>query len=219
MAFPNGSSKLRFGKFATWNAGNCCGYSRDKKIDDVGFVHTVITEMKTRFTIDSKRVYATGMSNGGMISYRLACDLTEEFRAIASVAGTDNYDQCFPRRPISIMHIHAQDDDHVLFNGGAGKEAFGDLSKVADFTSVPETISRWVVRNHCEKEPQRVTKKEGAYCDLYTGCDNNVQVKLCVTEKGGHSWPGGEKKPRRKAASPFQAISAVDEIWDFFNGK
>jgi len=214
IAFPNGASQLRSGKLATWNAGNCCGYARDNNIDDVGFVKAIIDEMETKFNIAPKKIYAIGFSNGGMLSYRLACELTDKFKAIASVAGTENYDNCNPKNPISIMHIHAKDDGHVLFNGGAGPGAFRDQTKVCDFTSVPETISRWVNRNNCNKEPKRVMEKEGVYCDLYSGCDNGVEVKLCVTEKGGHSWPGGQK-PREKADTPSDAISAIDEIWDF----
>ncbi len=219
VAFPNGASQLRSGKLATWNAGNCCGYSRDNNIDDVGFVRKVITDMKVKFNVNPKRIYAIGMSNGGMFSYRLACDLTDKFKAIASVAGTDNYDNCNPKNPISIMHIHAKDDGHVLFNGGAGAESFKDPTKVTEFTSVPETISRWVDRDNCNKNPERVMEKEGAYCDLYSRCDGDVQVKLCVTENGGHSWAGGQEKPRDMADTPSTAISAVDEIWDFFRDQ
>lgn len=214
VAFPNGASQLKSGKLATWNAGNCCAYAVETKSDDVGFVRKIISDIEAKFNVDPKMIYAIGMSNGGLFSYRLACDLTDKFKAIASVAGTDNYDACHPQMPISIMHIHAKDDDHVLFEGGCGPSC---RSRETEFTSVAETISRWVTRNHCNKKPKRVMEKEGVYCDLYTECDNNVQVKLCVTENGGHSWPGGAKVPRDNAATPSQAISAVDEIWDFFN--
>ena len=219
VAFPNGASRLKSGKFATWNAGNCCGYARDNNIDDVGFTREVIRDLKSRFTIDPRRIFAIGMSNGGMFSYRLACDLTDQFKAVASVAGTDNCSDCSPSKPISILHIHARDDDHVLFNGGAGPKAFKDPAKVTNFTSVPETLSRWISRNHCDANSERVLEKEGVYCDLYSGCDGNVQVKLCVTENGGHSWPGGQKPSRKKAGNPSSAISAVDEIWEFFKNQ
>ena len=219
VVFPNGASQLRSGKFATWNAGNCCGYARDNNIDDVGFVRAIIKDLESRFNIDPKKVYAIGMSNGGMFSYRLACDLTDQLKAIASVAGTDNYDLCVPKKPISILHIHAQDDTHVLFNGGAGPDAFRDMTKVTDFTSVPKTISRWVERNNCNNNPKRALEKEGVYCDLYSDCDEGVEVMLCVTEIGGHSWPGGEKPQRKKAPTPSNAISATDEIWEFFKNQ
>lgn len=218
VVFPNGYSNFQSGKLATWNAGNCCGDARDKNIDDVGFVKQIVSNLTNQLNIDRTRIFATGMSNGGMLSHRLACELSDTFKAIAAVAGTDGTSSCNPQNPVSVMHIHAKDDDHVLFNGGAGKGAFPDESKVADFVSVPETISRWVKRDGCNPTPKRVLDKPGAYCDLYSQCKNNVEVELCVTETGGHSWPGGTKPRQGKSpVAPSTAISANDVMWDFFN--
>ena len=211
--FPNGYSKLRSGKLATWNAGNCCGDARDENIDDVGFIKKILANLKRRLLIDSKRIYATGMSNGAMMSYRLACELPGTFAGIAAVAGTDNTTTCSPEKPVAVLHIHAQNDSHVLFNGGAGNP-FRDISKVTDFTSVPATVDKWVGLNQCSAKPQRVLEESGAYCELYDSCTRGAQVQLCVTETGGHSWPGGSKP--RSDEPPSQAISANDVMWDFF---
>jgi len=211
--FPNGYSKWRSGRFATWNAGACCGDARGKHIDDVGFIRQVVDDVTRKLNVDRDRFFAAGMSNGGMMSYRLACELPDIFKAIAAVAGTDNTTTCQPTKPISILHIHAENDDHVLFNGGAGPGAFRDESKVTDFTSVPTTISKWVASNHCSPIPKRILEKPGAYCDLYSPCRANVRVQLCVTDTGAHSWPGGTK-PRSEA--PSTAVSANDVMWKFF---
>lgn len=216
LIFPNGYSKFPGGKFATWNAGNCCGDARDKKIDDVNFIRMIVANISGQMNIDRKRIYATGMSNGGMMSYVVACELPDIFKAIAAVAGTDNTVSCSHKSPISVLHIHAKNDDHVLFNGGAGEGAFKDESKVTNFTSVPATIAKWVGYNQCGGAPQRVLTVSGAYCDLYNACANGTQVKLCVTDMGAHSWPGGYK-PRGEA--PSQAISANDMMWDFFKNQ
>ncbi len=215
VAFPNGYSKMPGGKFATWNAGGCCGDARDRTVDDVAFVRAAVTAIKGRYSIDASRVFATGMSNGGMMSHRLACEAADVFRAVASVAGTDATANCTPSRPIAVLHIHAKDDDHVLFNGGAGPGAFRDESKVMNFVSVPETISRWVQRDHCTASPQRTLEKAGAYCESYSGCAGGTQVQLCVTETGGHSWPGAASVRRGKEAAS-QALDANDVIWRFF---
>lgn len=215
--FPNGFSPFNSGKLATWNAGKCCAAARDKNIDDVGFIKKVVSNVSAQAAIDPNKIFAIGMSNGGMLSYRLACELATTFRAIASVAGTDNTVQCSPKAPISVLHIHAKNDDKVLFNGGAGA-SFRDESKVTDFVSVPETISKWVKLNGCDPTPNRVLQNPQAYCDKYSKCQNNTEVQLCVTEKGGHSWPGG-KKPRGNGGDPSKAISANDVIWDFFKSK
>lgn len=213
LVYPNGYSKLPSGKFATWNAGACCADARDRNIDDVAFVRSILKNVSGQLAIDSSRIFATGMSNGGMMSHRLACDMAGTFKAIAAVAGTDNTLNCTPAKPVSILQIHALDDDRVLFKGGAGSGAFKDTSKVTDFTSVPITVSKWAVRNGCAPEPKRVLTVPGAYCDLYDECKGGTQVKLCVTETGGHSWPGGYKP---QGAPTSTALSANDQMWDFF---
>lgn len=216
--FPNGYSALPSGKLATWNAGDCCGGARDTNSDDVGFFREMVKNLSAQMNIDPNRIYATGMSNGGMMSERLACEMADVFKAIASVAGPDGTKLCTPKRPISVLQIHAFDDDHVLFNGGAGQNAFQDITKVTDFTSIPQTVSNWVRRNNCNTTPERVLKVDGAYCDLYTGCAADTQVKLCVTETGAHSWPGGRKPGGIKSKAPTsKAIDANDMMWNFFN--
>jgi polyhydroxybutyrate depolymerase len=153
------------------------------------------------------------MSNGGLMSYRLACEAGDIFKSIASVAGTDNTVTCAPSRPISVLHIHAQDDDMVLFGGGAGR----DRAAVTDFVSVPQSITKWVHLNSCNTIPTRVWESQGAYCDLYAPCSDGVEVKLCVTPTGGHSWPGGTKVRGGEAGST--AMSATDVIAEFFASR
>lgn len=213
--FPNGYSRLPSGKFATWNAGNCCAGARDRNVDDVGFVRALVAQLQERVHVDRQRIFATGMSNGGMMSHRLACEMADTFRAIAPVAGTDGTLACAPARAISVLHMHAKNDTHVLYQGGAGPDAFRDDRKVADFVSVAETLSRWTARNHCAASPKRVLDVRGAYCEAYPGCADGVQVQLCVTESGGHSWPGA-KDERRGKEPATRALSANDVMWDFF---
>lgn len=212
VVFPNGFSKLKSGEFATWNAGKCCGDARDTGSNDVGFIKEVFSKLINQVNVDEKKVFATGMSNGGMMSYRLACELPDIFKAIAAVAGTDGTISCSPGKAVSILHIHAKNDDHVLFSGGAGTKA-AEKSKITDFASVPDTIAKWVKENKCSGM-KRVLEVTGAYCEQYLNCKNDSKVQLCVTETGGHSWPGG-KKPRGQDETS-KAISANDVMWDFF---
>lgn len=214
--FPNGISAFKSGKLATWNAGKCCGLARDQKSDDVGFIKEIIKRTKEQLSVDSTRIYATGMSNGGMMAYRLACELPDTFRAIAAVAGTDNTNLCQPSKPVSILHIHAKDDDHVLFEGGAGKNAFRDRTQINEFTSVAASVAQWRKIDGCEEKPRRILDKKGAYCDVYS-CKAGSNLQLCVTESGGHSWPGGQKPSPFAGGTPSRAISANDVMWDFFN--
>ncbi|MFZ5655947.1 MAG: alpha/beta hydrolase family esterase [Pseudomonadota bacterium] len=211
--FPNGFSRFPGGRLATWNAGDCCGDARDRAVDDVGFVRRVHADVSRRLTVDAARVYATGMSNGAMMAYRLACEAPDLFRAIAAVAGTEVTRGCAPAREVAVLHLHARDDSHVLFDGGAGPDAFRDPAKVTAFTSVPETVHRWVARNGCPAAPRRIVDRPGVACDLHSPCRGGARVQLCVTDTGGHSWPGGGAV---RGKLPSNALSANDAMWSFF---
>jgi len=216
VAFPNGTSAFPRDHLATWNAGHCCGYARDEKVDDIAFVKSVLKDIQAQLQIHPQQIFATGMSNGGMLAHRLACEMADTFRAIAAVAGTDNTVNCQPSRAISVLHIHAMDDSHVLFLGGAGADAFRDISKVTDFTSVPDTIKRWQQRLNLPATESRVLQQPGVYSDRWQSTDGRIQLQWVVTETGGHSWPGG-KAVRGK--QPTTAINANTLIWQFFQAQ
>ena len=209
--FPNGHSRLPSGILATWNAGACCGAAVKDKVDDVGFLREVILRVGRQASIDKRRVFVTGMSNGGLMSYRMACEASDLVRAIAPVAGTDNTIACTPARPVPVIHFHAADDDHVLFNGGSGKKALTETN----FAAVPMSIAKWVAIDRADPKAKRVVSVSGAHCDLYPAKPGGVPVELCVTDSGGHSWPGGGTQQGRK--QPSQAISANDLMWQFFS--
>ncbi|WP_077037684.1 PHB depolymerase family esterase [Pelomonas sp. KK5] len=216
--FPNGIGALGGDRLATWNAGRCCGKARDQGVDDVAFIRAVVAELQGQLAVDPRRIWATGMSNGGMMAQRLGCEAADLFSAIAPVAGTDNTVDCHPARPVAVIEFHARDDDHVLFDGGAGPNAFPNRAQVTEFTSVPETISRWTRRNGCpaNAQVQRTLERPGARCELQAaGC--GAPVALCVTDSGGHSWPGTPAMRPGKGA-PSQALSANALMWDFFSG-
>ncbi len=213
VVFPNGYSALASGKFATWNAGRCCGQARDQDIDDVGFIRALLGHLRRQVNVDPRRIYANGMSNGAMMAYRLACEMSDTFTAIAAVAGTDNTRDCEPARPVSVLHIHAKDDPLEKFDGGAGR----DSPAVTDFVAVPDSIAKWVGMNGCAAPPQRVFEHEGAYCDEYSSCRDDTRIKLCVTPDGGHSWPGGSK-PRGNGRGS-SAFSATEMMWAFFESS
>lgn len=218
--FPNGYSRLPRGGLATWNAGKCCGAARDRASDDVGFLTQLIGQLKADFPIDNERVFITGMSNGALMAYRMACEKADLVTAIAAVAGTDNTNSCAPARPVPVLHIHAKDDTHVLFNGGAGKDAFRNRSVVTEFKSVPQTISEWKKHDSCPEgaTAEKVFEQPGAVCERISNCANRSSVQLCVTETGGHSWPGGTKPRKRSGAvEPSRALDANQVMWDFFN--
>jgi polyhydroxybutyrate depolymerase len=193
--FPTGYSRSP-GQPPTWNAGTCCGAARDDKVDDVGFIRQVVSNVFGQVHIDRQRIYATGVSNGAMMAYRLACEMPEVFRAVAAVAATDQTASCTPRNPVSVLHIHAKDD------------------KLVPLAGATSTVAKWAQLNGCRMAPERTLQMAGAYCDAYSYCRGQTEVQLCVTDTGGHSWPGGTA-PRQER--PSQAISATTALWDFLS--
>ena len=165
VAYPNGSGRLE-DKILTWNSGNCCGYALDQKIDDVKFISALIDEMQTKHKIDSKRVYVTGISNGGMMSYRVACELADKVAAIAPVAGALNV-ECKPSQTISVIAFHGTSDQHVLYAGGKPKVQADNHERVDQ--SVEYAISFWVKQNGCGITPQK-NEKGNVVSEIYSGC-------------------------------------------------
>ncbi len=218
VVFPNGYSNFASGRLATWNAGACCGDARDKNINDVGFLKELAEQLKKNPLVNSERFFVVGMSNGGMMAYHLACQTSGVFKAVASVTGTDNQLECESKTSIPVLHIHAKDDDHVRFEGGIGSGAFEDKSKITEFKSVDQTIEKWKKLNQCDNSEKVFLKVSGAECKEWSSCQTKKPVQLCVTDTGGHSWPGGEKPARRfkKTQPTSKAISATEEVFKFF---
>jgi polyhydroxybutyrate depolymerase len=218
VASMNGTSALPGDVLSTWNAGSCCGYARDKNIDDVAYIRVALKDIQANFNVEDGAVFATGFSNGGMLSHRLACEASDVIDAVAALAGTVGVTTCAPAREIPVMHIHAIDDTHVLFNGGAGKDSFNDLSQVTEFVSVPDTAQFWIDTYGLDATPERIYDNKGAYCDRYTGSTQGGSFTLCVTPDGGHSWPGADS-PSHGGAIPSETLDGNEVIWEFFMGE
>jgi polyhydroxybutyrate depolymerase len=210
LVYPEGTGRFR-DRLLTWNAHNCCGYAREKNVDDVGFIRELIAAMKKDFNVDPARVYVTGLSNGGMMAYRLGCELSDQIAAIAPVAGALNGD-CAPTHPISVIIFHGTADQHVLFDGGAPRKTFRLTNRVD--RSVQYAVDFWVKQNGCEGEPTRATKGH-VRSSLWGKCRAGTAVALYVVEGGGHCWPGGDAA-WRGGDEPTKEISANDLMWDFF---
>ncbi len=210
--FPDAYKPSAKDSTAAWNAGTCCGAAHQENVDDVGFIETVVGDVFRQVSISRLHIYAAGMSDGGMMAYRLACERPFLFRAVASVGGTDNTTTCVPGKPVSVLHIHAKNDPRVPFAGLPDTAASG---AVANFTSAPETVMKWAKLDACMETPRPILDKAGVSCKAYSYCRSQAEVQLCATDTGGHSWPG--TPARRGASSPSPAIAATPTIWAFFS--
>ncbi len=209
VVYPDGSGWLG-DKGLTWNAGNCCGYALDHNIDDVGFIRALIEKLARDYPIDAKRIYATGMSNGGMMAYRLACELSATLAAVAPVAGALNV-ECQPTAPIAVIAFHGTADQHVLFNGGAPKVKADPHSR--EDKSVAYAMNFWAQHNQCASTPTH-TERGNILHDTYTDCVHGTAVELYAIRGGGHAWPGGIRF--LSGDPPTNEISASKVMWDFF---
>ncbi len=211
VVYPNGSGRL--GRMLlTWNAGNCCGYALDQSIDDVAFLRALVDHLMGQYPIDPRRVFATGMSNGAMMSYRLACEASDVFAAVAPVAGALNLDICDPEFPVSVLVIHGTEDQHVRLEGGPPSVSVDPHERVD--RSVADALRFWADRDGCDPQPQATQTGEVRH-ETHSGCLPGLSVELLAIDGGGHAWPGASKfSPRGDA--PSQALDASQAIWDFF---
>ncbi|TXT34112.1 MAG: polyhydroxybutyrate depolymerase [Planctomycetota bacterium] len=201
--YPSGTGRLD--KVLTFNGGNCCGYAERQKVDDVAFTRALLDDVAKTLPIDAKRVFATGMSNGGIISYRLASELSDRIAAIAPVGG-----------PMG-THFHGTDDKNAPFKGGRGEDSLTQT----EFYSIEHSINAWVKANGCDSKPTeaelpdkaddgtRVTRKVWA-----NGRDGS-EVVLIEIRGGGHTWPG-HPSTRRFLGTTTRDIDANDLMWEFF---
>lgn len=117
LVTPNGWGS-EAGSQNSWNAGRCCAPSNNNGIDDVFFVKAILQSVSRKYLVDSSRIWAMGFSNGGMMSYRLACEVSEKFSAIAVGGGALVVDSCSPPHPVSIIHLHGNQDSTIPIDGG-----------------------------------------------------------------------------------------------------
>jgi len=236
VVYPNGTGRLE-DRLLTWNAGLCCGYAQAEKVDDVGFVRALLGAVGTRTPLDTARVYATGLSNGAMMTYRLAAQASDRIAAIAPVAGSmvlpePRVDDPRPvlavpgRRAMPIMHIHSVDDKRALYYGGLG-EPF-PLTNIRTLHPHAENVLyRWASFGECapkavleevrQGKPGTPTAAHTASRYVFYGCRDGTEIALWKLSGAGHVWPGGRPDYLPRLLGPgTDVIDANEEMWKFF---
>jgi polyhydroxybutyrate depolymerase len=195
LAYPEG---IR----ASWNAGGCCAYAQAQNLDDVTFIKEVIDQLVSGGRVDPKRVFATGLSNGGMMVYRLACELSDRIAAIAAVSGALELETCSPARAVSILEMHGTDDSLVPLAGGT-------LSGLGTFPPTMSTMKRWVTIDGCTTGPA-ASKTDVTESTTWAGCRDSSTVVLVIVDGGGHTfWL--DRLPAQLNVNKY--------IWNFFTSS
>ena len=177
-------------------------------IDDVKFISRLIDQLIADYKIDPKRIYASGHSNGGMLCYRLACELSTKIAAIAvNSCSMVTTQPCHPARPMPILHIHSKLDKRVPYVGGPGITGI-------DYLPLEEVFNLWAAIDHCA-QPAQVVANDGYTLKKWTSDTHNASIVYYLTNDGGHGWPGG-MRGGPISDTPSTAINANDLLWDFF---
>lgn len=190
VAYPEGLGK-------SFNAGSCCGAlaSPPNTTDDGAFARKIVADISGKLCVNPRRVYSTGMSNGGYMSEYNACVNADLFAAVAPVSAVGfKQPKCDPSRPIPM----------IAFNGTADGLVNYDQSVIY--------VGAWVERNGCTSEPTRKDFGD-SFCETWTGCDDGVEVVHCTATGMGHCWPGQPLCPYGAGNTDFRAN---DLLWDFF---
>ena len=218
IAYPDGFEKH-------WNDGRGIQWqSHIENTDDVGFISALIDHLSDELNIDARRVYVTGVSNGGMMSHRLGCELAQKIAAISPVVSNIPVNMApvwSPPRPVPVLIINGTDDPLVPWDGGDihfGKTKLGEVLSVAD------TVKFWVEKDQCSSSPviTQLPDKDPAdgttvRKEVYGGCEDGAEVVLYAIEGGGHTWPGGlQYLPESVIGKTSREFNASEVIWQFF---
>jgi len=213
--YLNGTGPLPFA--LTFNAGGVLPPFDRKLPDDVRYTSAVLDDLAELTTVDPRRVFACGYSNGGMMCYRLAAELSDRIAAIGSIAGSQAIELPLPARPVPVIHFHGSQDPIVP---PAGPDE--TIPPFLTFLSVDDTVNIWVQHNGCsespaiEKLPNDVRDATTVIRSAYTACTHDGEVQLYWIVGGGHTWPGSGRLPNPITGRTTQDISANELLWTFF---
>ncbi len=207
LAYPQGTI---FNDNTHWNVG---GFTAGSTTDDIGFSEALIDSISAEYSIDSLRVYSTGFSNGGYLSFLLACQIGEKIAAIASVGGSmtpETYNNCSPEHPTPVLQIHGTTDNVVPYNGANWSR------------SIVDALQYWVGHNNNTATPVTtpiadIDPSDGSTVEhiVYDGGDNGVNTEHFEVTGGGHQWPGSAVN--NQAGNLNRDIDASAEIWTFLS--
>lgn len=209
-----------------WNDGRGLEGRRAHRenIDDTNFIRTLIDHISQQANIDEQRIYATGISNGGHMSYRLACELSDKIAAIGVVTAnlsTALHEICQPAETVAVLIMNGTQDPLIPYEGGERIIMNDNLGEVF---STEATVNFWTTHNRCEGEPMKTQLPDTTAFDgtrvllaTYEGCDGTSRVYLYTVVGGGHTWPGGPQYlPRAIIGRVSRDVDGSAVIWDFF---
>ena len=219
VLYPEGIGIL--GYLQHWNAGHCCGKAEKDGIDDIGFLDAAIDNAIRRFSVDAKKVYLVGHSNGGMLAHRYAVEKGERLAGVAAVSAAINSRtderKTFavlpnPKNQLPVCIVHGLDDDSIPYTGGKAAK-----HKDREFSSVADATEYWLKGNGCQNAATDEILFGGRVKQsVWKTCNDNSRVAVYSIEKWGHDWPGRNVISTVEDEKPFD-FDAAEIIWEFFS--
>jgi polyhydroxybutyrate depolymerase len=221
-AYPVGTGPLK-SVFLSWNGDFCCSYAKENEIDDARYIVELLKELKRNYPVDENRVYLVGLSNGGMLTYKLVSEYPELFAAAAIVSsspagGASEDEVCRiepPPKPVPMIIFHGMLDPIIPYHGGYSSASEESIC----FPSIPEAIDLWIAgMNAVELEE---TSLEGGKVLLkkYGRPGEDFEIHFYTIVDGDHTWPGREKGLDALQSSSKSCVNASELIWDFFRDR
>jgi polyhydroxybutyrate depolymerase len=225
VAYPNGNPELVDNRvIRSWNGGGCCAISQRNNSDDVGYIKNLIDDVSSRYSINSKRVYLTGHSNGSMLAQKLACQLSNKIAAVAVVAGRLLLDSCNPESPVSILQIYGTADTLNPENGGTTSYTLGTYTYQFSSRPVMSSVQMLAAANGCStnfSENKNVSNKD-LTISTWPDCKSGVVVSSIKITGASHAWmghPAQSAESLKLSGEPYMKIDASKVIWSFLANK
>jgi polyhydroxybutyrate depolymerase len=225
VAYPNGNAELVDNRIIrSWNGGACCAISQRQNSDDLNYIRNLIDDASSRYSINSKRVYLTGHSNGSMLAQKLACQLSNKITAVAVVAGRLLLDACNPESPVSILQIYGTADTLNPENGGTTNYTLGAYTYQFSSRPVMSSVQMLAVANGCStnfSENKNVSNKD-LTISTWPDCKNGVVVSAIKITGASHAWmghPAQSEESIKLIGEPYMKLDASKAIWSFLANK
>jgi polyhydroxybutyrate depolymerase len=216
VVYPNGISAIENQAILqTWNAGDCCGPAVQKNVNDIVFIESLIKHLKNSLSIDKRRVFVIGHSNGGMLAFKLACELSDEISGIGVQSASLGINQCQPTFPVSVVHIHGTSDNNFPIDGGVGSGIAG-----VPFRSARFAVDSLATSNKCEASPETSKIKENADLAIYSWkkCASNVGIRYIIVDGASHAWmghPAQSNFANSYVGVPYEKLDSTKAILSF----
>jgi polyhydroxybutyrate depolymerase len=218
VVFPEGTSPdpTQPGDFLknpqTWNDGSGRHYAGMVEADDVGFTSAMLDELLATFAVESKRIYATGFSNGASMACRVGVSLQQRIAAVAALGGHLLLQEIELERPVSLLSIFGMDDP---LNPPEGGEI--NFGAVYQQPPIEKSVLQWTEALGCMPEPEIIYDHNGVRAVSFAHCREDAEVILYTVEGLGHVWPGGKNLlPESWVGKPSDKLKANDVVWEFF---